>query len=824
MLNEQTLEDLAKSRGIDRYFKHQERTIRDLGLSETDGARSLIQANLKALSDQIAMRLDDQPFAENVRSIGTLKAALVTLNYSFSCVSASSVLSSAMDNIGRHIEAECWAQGLLERDEKKARLIEKGVKRKHGSMKYRRQSARSQAARGGYKVEGWPKALRLKLGEFLINILLEVCQNIFCLAKVETTGRRAGKDYSQESLVLTLTDWAKDHMEEVSRAMAEASPMLFPMAVKPDDWKALVGGGYQDQAMKKLHPLVRVKYGNKEHKALLTHAIRSGQMQPVLDAVNAIQSVPFTINKRILNLLNWVRDRQLKVPGLPPFTDFAEPDYPEDWDELGEDEKRKWRTKGAEIKKKNIGLIGQRAVFATDLETAETMALLDRFYVPHCLDFRGRIYGMSHFNFQRGDHVRSLFLFAEGKPIGEAGLMWLALHLANCGDFEKVSKRSFADRLHWVNENLDRILDVASNPYETYAWWKEADSPFLFVAACIEYAEALVKGPSYISHLPVSWDGSCSGLQHLTAMMQSEEGAFVNLIPNAQPQDIYQAVADRVVERLKEDMAKGNPHAQTWLSYGFGRKEAKRGVMTYAYSSRAFGMADQIREDLMQPLADKVLKGEMPKHPFGEEEGFKEASYMGKLLCDTIEAFIKAPAEAMGFLRKIALGLAHEGKSATWTTPVGLPVVSWYPETEEDRMQLFLYDRGFKIPQRIRIDGGPTKKVKKEKSANGIAPNFVHSLDASHLMMAVNAAVCENITHQALVHDSFGCLAADAGRYNEIIREQFVRLYTDFDVLEDIRSQALKEISAANAHRIPEVPPKGTLDLTQVNQSDYAFA
>lgn len=823
-MNELTLEDLAKSRGQTRYYKLQERVETDLGFNETDGARSLIQANLKALGEQISLRLNSQPFADHLRNLGPLKVALVTLTYTFNSIPQVRSVAYLMEAIGRHVEAECWAQGYLERDEKKARLVERKVKRKHGSMKYRRQSARSLAARGGYQVDGWTKALRIKLGEWLVNVLLEVCQNVFCVCYVETTGRRAGKEYTQEVAVVVLTEWAREHIEEVSRAMAEAAPMLLPMVERPDDWKGIVGGGYKDQVLKRLYPLIRIKYGNQEHKALLNHAVRSGQMQPVLEAVNSIQSVPFKINTRILILLNWVRDRKVDVEGLPPFTDYDPPEYPKNWEELSEDDKRKWKKKGANIALKNLGLVGARKVFHSDLETAEMLASAGCFYVPHCLDFRGRIYGLSHFNFQRGDHVRSLFLFAEGKPIGDQGLYWLAIHLANCGDFGKVSKRSFADRLHWVNENLERILDVASDPYGTVSWWKEADSPFLFVAACMEYAEALVHGPTYVSHLPVSWDGSCSGLQHLTAMMHSEEGTFVNLTPTPEPQDIYQAVADRVVERLKQDMANGNIYAQTWLSYGFTRKEAKRGVMTYAYSSRAFGMADQLREDLMVPLADQVLRGALPKHPFGDNEGFAEASYMGKLLCDTIEGFVKAPAQAMGFLRKIALALAHEGKSATWVTPLGLPVVSWYPEIEQDRVILYLFDRGYRNPYHVRLDDGPRKTVKKEKSANGIAPNFVHAYDAAHLMLTVNAAVAEGITQHALVHDSFGCLAADAGRYNEIIREQFVKLYTDHDVLADIRNETLKQISVANAHRVPEVPTKGSLDLTEVLRSDYAFA
>jgi DNA-directed RNA polymerase len=197
---------------------------------------------------------------------------------------------------------------------------------------------------------------------------------------------------------------------------------------------------------------------------------------------------------------------------------------------------------------------------------------------------------------------------------------------------------------------------------------------------------------------------------------------------------------------------------------------------------------------------------------------------MGSLLCRTIEEFIHAPAEAMGFLRKVALGLAHESKSAVWTTPCGLPVMSWYPEQDHTRITLFLHDRGYKVQHKVKIDTEAKDTVRKEKSANGIAPNFVHSMDACHLMMVVNAAASEDITQVALVHDSFGCLAADATRWNEIIREQFTRLYTEFDVLGEVREQALKDISAPNAHRIPEVPAKGTLDLNDIKRSLYAFA
>ena len=58
----------------------------------------------------------------------------------------------------------------------------------------------------------------------------------------------------------------------------------------------------------------------------------------------------------------------------------------------------------------------------------------ERFYVPLNIDFRGRIYPIPHFNFTRDDRVRGLFLFADGKPIGKEGLLWLKTHVAARAD------------------------------------------------------------------------------------------------------------------------------------------------------------------------------------------------------------------------------------------------------------------------------------------------------------------------------------------------------------------------------------------------------
>jgi DNA-directed RNA polymerase len=86
---------------------------------------------------------------------------------------------------------------------------------------------------------------------------------------------------------------------------------------------------------------------------------------------------------------------------------------------------------------------------------------------------------------------------------------------------------------------------------------------------------------------------------------------------------------------------------------------------------------------------------------------------------------------------------------------------------------------------------------------NGAAPNFVHALDASHLIRVVNAAASEGITSLAVVHDSFGCLAPQARELHRIIRKQLALLY-DWDVLADLREAA---------GSIEPIPAKGSRPL-----------
>jgi DNA-directed RNA polymerase, mitochondrial len=260
------------------------------------------------------------------------------------------------------------------------------------------------------------------------------------------------------------------------------------------------------------------------------------------------------------------------------------------------------------------------------------------------------------------------------------------------------------------------------------------------------------------------------------------------------------------------------------LKYGITRKIVKRNVMTYSYGSKVYGMTKQLSEDLMQPLSKEVQLGKLEEHPFADG-GYWASKYLAKHIYDAIEEVIHGPAQAKAFLQKLARAVSHEDKPLQWKTPVGLPWINRYQEVDTKQVKLWLHDRGVRVRYTIKLAIGDQAEIDKNGAANGVSPNFVHALDAAHLLRTVNAAVKEGITSLATVHDSFGCLPSRAARFRRLIREEFVRMYTEHDVLAEVYEQARADLSDPDAKRMPSGPPKkGSLEIEQLLDAEFAFA
>jgi DNA-directed RNA polymerase len=106
-------------------------------------------------------------------------------------------------------------------------------------------------------------------------------------------------------------------------------------------------------------------------------------------------------------------------------------------------------------------------------------------------------------------------------------------------------------------------------------------------------------------------------------------------------------------------------------------------------------------------------------------------------------------------LNKIA-----KGETVSWLTPLGLPIIQPYRKTTPHVIKTLLQS----ITLAYDGDDLPVAAVK-QKSA--FPPNFVHSLDATHMFMtALKMKKADKVF--ASVHDSFWTHAQDIDELNKV--------------------------------------------------------
>ncbi|XP_062198888.1 DNA-directed RNA polymerase 2, chloroplastic/mitochondrial-like isoform X2 [Phragmites australis] len=323
-----------------------------------------------------------------------------------------------------------------------------------------------------------------------------------------------------------------------------------PMLIPPICWT-----GYDKGAHLFLPSYVMRTHGARQQREAVKRAPRE-QMQSVFEALNTLGSTKWRVNKRVLSIVDRIWSSGGRLGDLVDRADVSLPEKPDTEDEAA---LKKWRWHLRSVKKENSEKHSQRCDVELKLAVARKMKDEEGFYYPHNLDFRGRAYPMHpYLNHLGSDLCRGVLEFAEGRPLGESGLRWLKIHLANlyAGGVDKLS---YDGRLAFTESHLEEIFDSADRPLEGKRWWLEAEDPFQCLAVCMNLTEALKSSSpeTTISHIPVHQDGSCNGLQHYAALGRDRLGAIaVNLVAGEKPADVYTGIATRVVEIMREDAQK----------------------------------------------------------------------------------------------------------------------------------------------------------------------------------------------------------------------------------------------------------------------------
>jgi DNA-directed RNA polymerase len=845
------LEHESYELGERRFLKMLERQAKAGEIADNAAAKPLLATLLPKLTARIVEWLEEyaskkgrKPVAyAPLQSLKPEASAFITLKVILASLTSTNMttIQAAAGILGKAIEDEARFGRIRDLEAKHFKKhVEEQLNKRHGQV-YKKAFMQvveadmiGRGLLGGEAWSGWDKETTMHVGIRLIEMLIE------STGLVELQRHNAGNAGSDHE-ALQLAQEYVDVLAKRAGALAGISPMFQPCVVPPKPWVAITGGGYWANGRR---PLALVRTHSK--KGLMRY--EDVYMPEVYKAVNIAQNTAWKINKKVLAVVNEIVNwKNCPVADIPSLERQELPPKPDDID-TNEAARKEWKKAAAGIYRLDKARVSRRISIEFMLEQANKFASKKAIWFPYNMDWRGRVYAVPMFNPQGNDMTKGLLTLAKGKPIGEEGFYWLKIHGANCAGVDKVP---FPERIAFIEKHVDDILACAKDPINN-TWWAEQDSPFCFLAFCFEYAGVAHHGLSYSCSLPLAFDGSCSGIQHFSAMLRDEVGGrAVNLLPSETVQDIYGIVAQKVNEILKQDAINGTPNemitvtdkdtgeiserlklgtatlAQQWLAYGVTRSVTKRSVMTLAYGSKEFGFRQQVLDDTIQPAIDGG-KGLMFTQPN------QAAGYMAKLIWDAVSVTVVAAVEAMNWLKSAAKLLAAEVKdkktkeilrhrcAVHWTTPDGFPVWQEYRKPLQKRLDMIFLGQ-FRLQPTINTlkDSG----IDAHKQESGIAPNFVHSQDGSHLRMTVVYAHEKyGIESFALIHDSFGTIPVDAGKLFKAVRETMVLTYENNDVLADFYDQFADQLHETQLDKMPPLPKKGKLNLQDILKSDFAFA
>ena len=562
-----------------------------------------------------------------------------------------------------------------------------------------------------------------------------------------------------------------------------------------------------------------VKATNRQYLDELKN--RTHEMPMVYDSVNIIQQTEWVINQDIFDLIEWCLDNDKSFGKLPVNPQAKElPPKPHDI-KTNKEALIVWKRQ-AQAVHREIGQAMSKFIQVRQImEEARMLISKKGFWFPYQFDFRFRIYPKpAMLSPQGADYSRAMLKFKFGKRMGENSFDNFAVAGANL--YGEVDKEELSVRIQWIRDHTQDIINCATKPKE-YTWWRDADKPFCFLAWCIEFTawHNDSYSPSFVTDLPIQSDCSNSGLQHYSAMMRDEIGGkATNLVPSNKPNDVYNLVAQKVLMKLRDET---NPLAKKWLDYGIDRKICKKPVMCLPYSLTKFSCRRYIEDHVRKQKEERGVSTDMFKLSDRDDGIFVATNYLTPIVWDSINEIIVGAKKIMKFLKDLSKLVSSTGLPVCWTSPLNAPIQMLCYEKESKRVKTQMGDSIVKLS--IATE---KQTISKRKTSQAVCPNFVHSLDASVLQLAVVKAHKLGVDNFSMIHDSFGVCTADIPLMAKALREAFCEIYEQ-DVLKKFADEMYQIIDSEPKEKkrkkllskFPKIPEKGNLDLGLVKKSVF---
>lgn len=619
--------------------------------------------------------------------------------------------------------------------------------------------------------------------------------------------------------------------------------LKYPILIMPPtDWTGLKGSlGYYSNNYKGL--AIKTRTSNIR---TLQQFLEVKPMTRALSILNTIGKTAWRINKRVYAVLDEVLKNNLvdysspkQAPyllGSLPFNRHMEAtDYVKGSD-YGECYTEGWKINTPidkeAYKKYKQALDIQEGIIQINLSKAVALnlAMIDardylnepNIYFSYQFDFRGRIYPIQqHLNPQGKEEIKALLEFSNGYPIEtDEELYWFMIHGANCYGFDKLE---YNERIVEIEKKKEEICLIAQDPIRYSSFWKDVDSPYLYLAWCFEYNDYINNPNTFRSHIPIALDGTCSGLQIYGGLLLDEVGAKeVNVVNKyneynkAIRADIYGSVANKVNEYLLKheynkfiDITKADGTTETVSTIATAssmagkitRSLTKRNVMTQPYSVTRYGMYNQ--------LLDEMEDMENSNKKFWIGDRWLASKILVDLNDRAITEIVKGARVGQEFLKSITRDVTSEGRYIFYTTPlIKFPVLQRINKHKDKRVNTEL---GRLVIRQF------TDEIHHIKMASGIAPNYIHSLDATLLMLTVEKMreVCSDFH---LIHDSYGVPVKHIPFLNKCIRESYIEIFKSNPLHRFVRQVLPNRISEVDNVML------NTLNLDDVRDAAYIFS
>lgn len=775
--------------------------------NEVDSSRRLYRLFIEDITEALELYLEHYKgkaglrgkYLGLIRRVDSSFACSVALNEMFSgAFDADRSIQNTMVNIGRRIEDEIKFSKFKAEHPTYFDTVIQDFKTK-GTTNYRHMHRVLTMKMHEFDVEwnDWGNVERSKVGDLLFHVVMEAT-DLFEIKKSVKRGK--GSDTTRLKFAEGTEEWIKRFNEHAQFLKPIGAPCIVP----PKPWEDLFHGGFYSPELQSRFPFVRS--GNIKH-------VKGADLSKHMQAVNRLQETAWQINPQVNHFFKWaLQTNCTHLLGLPSSQPLTFPDSPvpghlkkEEMTTEQQELLKSWKRDTARLHTKERKRYSESLGIWRITAMADEYKEYDKFYFVYTTDFRGRIYpvtaGLSP---QGADYSKGLLRFSEGKELGKEGAYWFKVHGANLLGYDK---DTYDGRVKYIEdpERIDGIKRVAADPYsiETAKFIGMADKPLQFLAWCLEFAEYLEVGDSFKSHLPVGLDGSCNGLQNFSALLlDSVGGLATNVLPSDSPNDIYGEVAKVAVQKLFERSADGCVTSGKLLDLGINRKTTKRSVMTlpYGLTKRSSGGY----------IGDWLYDNHM--HTFSGYTEFNDArNVLNDVVWESIGEVVTAAREGMDWIQRVARLVGKANKALEWTTPTGFRVYQKEMKSKLVRCSSALNG--------VRTYGlrEYTNKVDTIGLVNGSSPNFVHSLDAAHLVLTVLES--KGITAWQMIHDDYGTYAADIPELHRAIRQAFVNMYDGTDLLQKFKL----EIENILDEEVEMTPDSGDMDISQVLDAAYFF-